>query len=52
VALETKTKISSTKGRIYIYCPKTLVEDSQFPLKVGDKVRIRIEGKKLVVEKI
>jgi hypothetical protein len=51
MAIKAKTKVSVTKGRIYIYCPKTLVEDSQFPFKKGDELAIRIEGRKLVIEK-
>ncbi len=40
------------KGRIVLYIPATVHRDSQFPFKVGEKVKLRITGRKLVVEKI
>jgi len=33
-----------------IYVPADLVIDSTFPFKVGDKVKIRIDGERLIVE--
>lgn len=35
-----------------IYLPTKLTEDSAFPLKEGDKVQVKIVGKKLIVERI
>ena len=60
MVLEAETTISTStatvKGkkysRLYLYLPSTLTNDSQFPFKPGEKVKIRIEGKKLVVEKV
>jgi len=42
----------SPKGKTgVLYVPADLVKDSAFPLKAGEKVKIRIEGNKLIVEK-
>ncbi|MGQ4915658.1 MAG: hypothetical protein ACP6IU_13090 [Candidatus Asgardarchaeia archaeon] len=40
--------------QIYIYLPSDLVKDSKFPLKRDEpqKIRISIQGKKLVIEPI
>jgi len=39
------------KGRLVLYIPADLRKDSSFPFRVGQKVLIRIDGKRLVVEK-
>ena len=39
------------KGRVVVYIPAAVRNDSQFPFDIGDKVKVRIQGKKLVVEK-
>ncbi len=39
------------KGRMVLYIPADVRKDSQFPFRVGERVRIRIEGKRLVVER-
>ncbi|MDD8019459.1 MAG: hypothetical protein PHP42_13885 [Bacteroidota bacterium] len=40
------------KGRVVVYIPAKVRSDSAFPFEIGQKVKIRIDGKKLVVEKI
>lgn len=45
----TKTRQKS-RGRLYI--PADLVKDSLFPFDDKDKVKIKIENEKLVVEKV
>jgi len=44
-----------SRGKKYkqylIYVPKLLALDSQFPFKPGDKVLIKIDGKRLIIEK-
>ena len=40
-----------TYRRLLIYIPQKLSQDSAFPLKEGDKIKIRIESGKLVIEK-
>ena len=40
------------KGRLVLYIPADLRKDSSFPFRVSQKVLIRIEGKRLVVEKV
>lgn len=39
------------RGGYYIYVSKDVANDSAFPFKVPEDVLIRIEGKKLIVEK-
>lgn len=47
------TRIQSFAGsRHHIYLRNDLVTDSQFPFKVGQKVQVRIEGQRLVVEEV
>ena len=50
--LEEKGRYYKTNGKMHIYIPVIMVADSQFPL-TGEKgdVKIRIEGKKIVIEK-
>jgi len=52
-----RNKMLEGKGRIFkvgkytvaVRLPKTLVQDSTFPLKVGDKVNVKIDGDKIVI---
>ena len=37
--------------KFYIYIPTQVAKDGTFPFKEGDKVKIRIENDKLVIEK-
>ena len=39
------------KGRLVLYIPADVRKDSRFPFRAGDRVRIRIERKRLIVEK-
>lgn len=39
------------KGRMVLYIPADVRKDSRFPFRVGERVRIRIDGKRLVAEK-
>ena len=39
------------KGKMYVYIPASVRDDSQFPFKPGEKVNVGINGSKLVVEK-
>jgi hypothetical protein len=41
-----------SKNTTFIYLPSSLVLDSCFPFKMNDKVVIRIDGERLVVEKL
>ncbi|RLE64742.1 MAG: hypothetical protein DRJ47_06985 [Thermoprotei archaeon] len=45
----------TVKGRKYsqfiIYIPRLLALDSNFPFRPGDKLLIRVQGNKLVIEK-
>jgi hypothetical protein len=48
---QTKTKILKVGSRHTIYLEKAFVEDSSFPLKPNEPISIRIEGKRLIVER-
>ncbi len=39
------------KGRVILYIPTDVHKDSAFPFEVGEKVKVKIDGKKLTVEK-
>jgi len=39
------------KGRLVLYIPSDVRKDSGFPFKVGERVRIRIDRRRLIVEK-
>jgi len=47
---EAETKIYKTNGRHYLYLPKALITDSNFPLDIKKPILIRIEGNKLTIE--
>lgn len=40
------------KDRMVIYIPSEVRKDSAFPFEVGEKLEIKIDKKRLVVEKI
>lgn len=39
------------KGRLVLYIPADVRKDSAFPFRVGEKVRVRIDGRRLIVDK-
>ena len=39
------------KGRLVLYIPSDVRKDSSFPFRVGESVRIRIDRRRLIVEK-
>ena len=45
-----KTKIYKTDGRHFLYLPKDLITDSQFPLEPGKKVTALISKSVLVIQ--
>ncbi len=49
---EIKANYRPDRGGWVIYLPKKLVEDSSFPLTPKDRLIIKIEGKKLIIEKV
>lgn len=50
MSLEGKSKLyEHAKGRVVLYIPADVHKDSQFPLKIGEPVMVRIEKDKLVV---
>lgn len=53
VSLEGFGKIyEHIRGRIILYIPTDVHKDSAFPFHVGEKVKVKIESKRLIVEKI
>ena len=40
------------KGKMYVYIPASVRDDSQFPFKPGEKVNVTIDSKRLVIEKL
>ncbi len=48
-------RTSITAGRTYdsffIYVPTEVARDTSYPFKEGDRVKIRIEGDKLIIKK-
>ncbi len=40
------------KGKMYVYIPASVRDDSQFPFKPGEKVNVAIDGKRLVIGKL
>ena len=48
---KSKTRIYESDSRHSIYLRKDLVEDSNFPFKVGEPLIIRVEGDKLIIER-
>ena len=48
----TKAKVYKTDNRHYVYLPSGLVQDSAFPFDLSkDELQIKIEGRRLVIEK-
>lgn len=53
MALQDKGSIyQHVKGKMFVYVPASVRDDSQFPFKPGEKVTVTIDGKRLVVEKL
>lgn len=40
------------KGKMYVYIPASVRDDSQFPFKSGEKVNVTIDGKRLLIDKL
>jgi len=52
MALKGKGTIyQHVKGKMYVYIPANVRDDSQFPFKPGEKVNVCIKGNALIVEK-
>jgi len=52
MALQGKGSIyQHVKGKMYIYIPANVRDDSQFPFKPGEKVKVSIEKDSLVIKK-
>jgi len=53
MALQDKGSIyQHVKGKMFVYVPASVRDDSQFPFKPGEKVTVTIDSKRLVVEKL
>jgi hypothetical protein len=52
MVLQSATKINKATGsRHTIYLRTDIVNDSNFPFKVGEPLILRIEGDKLIIER-
>jgi len=52
MALQGKGTIyRHVKGKMYVYVPASVRDDSQFPFKEGEKVIVSIRDKGLVIER-
>ncbi len=53
MASEGKSRIfKHTRGKtLYLTIPSSVATDSTFPFKIGENVKIKIKGNKLVIEK-
>ena len=52
MALQGKGTIyRHVKGKMYVYIPASVRDDSQFPFKEGEKVMVSIDGDRLLIEK-
>ena len=52
MALQGKGTIyRHVKGKMYVYIPASVRDDSQFPFKPGESVQVSIVDKKLIIEK-
>jgi hypothetical protein len=52
MALQGKGTIyRHVKGKMYVYVPASVRDDSQFPFKEGEKVIVSIKGSGLVIDK-
>jgi len=49
--LKGKGSVTGSKGRIWIYIPSGVANDSAFPFKIGDKVNVKIEEGALIIQK-
>jgi hypothetical protein len=49
-------KPARSKGTVYrsprIYLPTKLTDDSTFPFREGDLISIRVDGRKLIVQRV
>lgn len=48
---QSETKIHKVDSRHTIYLKTDIINDSNFPFKVGELLIVRIEGDKLIIEK-
>jgi hypothetical protein len=51
VVHEVKTKIHKVGPRHTIYLKKELIDDSGFPFKIDEPIKVKIVGETLVIEK-
>lgn len=53
MALEGKARfVSYERSRTLIYLSKKVVDDSAFPLEPGEPLTVKIDGKRLIIEKM
>lgn len=50
MSLHDKSKFYRSEGRLVLYIPNSIVNDSQFPFKTSTVVDIKIDDGKLIIE--
>jgi hypothetical protein len=48
---QAETKIHKVGSRHTIYLKTDIINDSNFPFRIGESLIVRIEGSKLIIEK-
>jgi len=50
---QATSKVTNTgEGGMHVYIPSKVRNDSQNPLKVGDKILVSVDGQKMTLEPI
>jgi hypothetical protein len=53
---ELRQRTVKSKGhtyeQIFIFIPRDIAKDSQFPFKPGEQIKVRIEGQRIIIEKV
>ncbi len=52
MVMSSKSKIYKSGNSNLLYVSGSLLNDSQFPFKINEELKITIQGKKLIVEKV
>ena len=52
MVLSGKGKVARNYGGMLVPIPASVARDSQMPFKVGDDVSVRIDGDKVIIEKV
>jgi hypothetical protein len=51
VVLEGKGRVIPHRGSVYVYISKLVSNDSSFPFGKRENVKVKISGKRVIIEK-